>query len=428
MKDKNDVILRKRTGTYDSSGNLISLENYLDGITDPETTFTYDKYGNITRVRGPEGCTRNFTYDTAVGAHITRITDSYRHTSRASYDYRWGLPSATTDLAGNRIRRTYDQYGRTSQVFGPYDRSIPALAFSCFHSESPARAVTKNKESFRSRNADTLDTVIVVDGLARVIQTKVEAEVSPERNGSARYGMTITGTVLFDAFGRSISESQPIFQAGYDTAFSDDLESVLPTLTSYDILDRPILVTLPDGSTIRSTYDIASNRFRTTVLDPENKKTVQFRDARENIVGIDRYVGPLPRRTGYEYSPLGEITGVIDNRKNRTTVVYDTLGRRISLESPNSGLTEFIYDKAGNMIRRITPNLRAENSAVIYKYEYNRLIQIAYPRMQDVTYIYGSPEEGGNAVGRVKEIRDESGSASSPTADSESRPASSAAW
>ena len=48
------------------------------------------------------------------------------------------------------------------------------IAFSCFHTESPARAVTKNKEGFRSRNADTLDTVIVVDGLARVIQTEYE--------------------------------------------------------------------------------------------------------------------------------------------------------------------------------------------------------------------------------------------------------------
>ena len=83
-----------------------------------------------------------------------------------------------------------------SSFINPW-KPIFNLAFSCFHTESPARAVTKNKESFRSRNADTLDTVIVVDGLARVIQTKVEAEVSPERNGSAQYGMTITGTALF---------------------------------------------------------------------------------------------------------------------------------------------------------------------------------------------------------------------------------------
>ena len=53
------------------------------------------------------------------------------------------------------------------------------LASSCFHTESPARAVTRNKESFRSRNADTLDTVIVVDGLPRVIQTEEHIEYTP---------------------------------------------------------------------------------------------------------------------------------------------------------------------------------------------------------------------------------------------------------
>ena len=58
---------------------------------------------------------------------------------------------------------------------------------------------------------------------------------------------------------------------------------------------------------------------------------------------------------------------VTQNKVSFNSCNANTLGRQISLESPNSGLTKFVYDKAGNMIHRITPNLRAENSAVTYK-------------------------------------------------------------
>ncbi|WP_437990606.1 hypothetical protein [Sorangium sp. So ce145] len=92
-----------------------------------------------------------------------------------------------------------------------------------------------------------------------------------------------------------------------------------------------------------------------------------------------------------------------------TTAAYDTLGRMVTLTSPDMGRTEWRYDRSGNVGARQTAKLLAEgaNKLIRYEYDYNRLRRVNYPDSTDVTYVYGAPDEAGdehgNRAGRLVE-------------------------
>jgi hypothetical protein len=221
----NRQLQRKREGSYDPNGNLTSLRQAIDGFTKTQVTnFEYYPNGNLKKVIGPANhqgqCyTVEFEYDPMVQTYITKIMDSFGYISTATYNYKYGVESVTTDLNGNAMTKEYDNFGRLQKVFSPYDTTIPAVEFAYYHLETPARAVTKNKIFFEPDNKETLDTVLFIDGLKRVIQTKKEGEVLLPGDWSSSYGMNVTGQVLFDLMGRVEKQGQPVFQQGYDPTF-----------------------------------------------------------------------------------------------------------------------------------------------------------------------------------------------------------------
>ena len=110
--------------------------------------------------------------------------------------------------------------------------------------------------------------------------------------------------------------------------------------------------------------------------------------------------------TRYAYSPIGELQRVTDAAGNRTAMSYDLLGRRLTLENPDTGLHTTTYDAAGNVTARVTPRLRAASEAIRYAYRFNRLEGIDYPTSEDVTYVYGGPGFPNGGAGRVVEVHD----------------------
>ena len=90
---------------------------------------------------------------------------------------------------------------------------------------------------------------------------------------------------------------------------------------------------------------------------------------------------------------------------------YDLLGRRTTIDNPDTGTITQRYDLASNLIAKITPNLRATGKAITYDYRFTRLQAIHYPDLpgNDVTYSYGDPGAGDNRAGRISAVRDQSG-------------------
>jgi YD repeat-containing protein len=233
--------------------------------------------------------------------------------------------------------------------------------------------------------------------------------------------MTVSGRVIFDPFGRTIQQFYPVTEAlGQQGTFNQTFDSVPPTVTTFDILDRVTRVTIPDTTTTTTAYDFGADRsgqtrFRTTVTDANGVQKQMFRDVRSQITSVNEFNngGAAVFHTSYAYDPVRQITGVTDDQGNVTSVAYDLFGRRTQINNPDTGPTSFTYDLADNLITKQT----AAGLHVNYAYQFNRLTAITYPDLfpaNNVTYTYGAasqrqPSLIGNVVGRITHITDGAG-------------------
>jgi RHS repeat-associated protein len=86
------------------------------------------------------------------------------------------------------------------------------------------------------------------------------------------------------------------------------------------------------------------------------------------------------------------------------------LGRKISLESKDSGRKEYFYDASGNLIEETDSKLKKNGKSIKYEYDgMNRLVKIDYPDSTDTTYYYGESNAEDNGANRVVKVTDETG-------------------
>ncbi|MBE6350910.1 MAG: hypothetical protein E7062_09230, partial [Spirochaetaceae bacterium] len=142
-------------------------------------------------------------------------------------------------------------------------------------------------------------------------------------------------------------------------------KSIHATETEYDGLDRVVKVVLPDESEQKTVYRIEGGKEITESIDPLGNKTVTEKDGRGNIVRVvkrDSNDKELTRAE-YEYNVLGEMEVAYDAKRNPIKVEYDLIGRRVALESKDSGRKEYIYDESNNIIEEIDSNLREKGTS-----------------------------------------------------------------
>jgi YD repeat-containing protein len=259
----------------------------------------------------------------------------------------------------------------------------------------------------------TIDTILFIDGLKRVIQTKKDATVHASPDTTAGDVMVVSGQVAFDAFGRTTAKRYQTTEAkGVNTLFNASVDPVPPTTMVYDVLDRVTRTTLPDATSTTASYGFGADRlgatqFAVTVTDANGKVKQTFRDVRELITTMKELNQGTTVYTSYAYDAMRQIVRLEDDRHNVTTVAYDNLGRRTVTDNPDAGRTETQYDLASNTIAKITANLRGANQQISYNYDFNRLTAITYPAFpgNNVTYTYGAPgaagDANGNRAGRI---------------------------
>jgi YD repeat-containing protein len=417
VRDSSNEIIRKREGTYDGKGNLNTLRSYYNEYDFSEYTFGYDNnYGNLIFVEDPLGYRKEYTYDNTVHRYVTEIEtssiyggDSY--TSNLSYDFRYGVETSQTDSNGNTLSKEYDNFGRLKTIISPYDTgSVKAVEYSYLTDTFPWKALTKNKISFDAADTETMDTYVIIDGLNRIVSTAKEGEVYNE--GGNLHGWNKSGYVVYDNKARPVEEGQTVFE---ETSGTPTVENTTqrPTLKTYDALDRILTITFPDDSLITKSYAVEGNRTKETVTDPLGNITETYKDIRGNIVKLEKKdsTGVLLTEANYNYNELGELLKVTDAKGSHVTFTYDILGRRMTLQSPETGLTEFEYDKADHLIRKVDANLRTNGASINYIYDtHGRIEKIDYPFMADTSYTYGSQGDIYNRAGRIVKITDESGS------------------
>lgn len=417
VKGYDNKLYREINAGWDTDfpNHLCDFKQKMDDGTEATTNTVYNPRGNIISKMFPANAKGErmkyfYSYDDVVDIYVTNIRDTCGYSSQFTYDYRFGTPLTSTDINGNITKTTIDDIGRIKTITGPNEVASgkpytlkfeyqPQVTVASGNITSPAFAVTKHFDETHPNN--DMETVSFCDGFGRPIQVNKDAFIN---GGEATI---ISGRVMYDAFGRSIETYFPTIGANpgnklvFHPAFED---SVPPTLTAYDVLDRVISVKQPDGHVTSTSYSIDDKMQKTIVTDPLNHSQATFVNGSGLTVKTEQYSGPDGVITTlFGYDDINQLSTVTDTKGGITRSEYDMAGHRTKVSHPASGTTTYHYDLSGNLISRNTAN----KDSIKYTYDFNRLVGIGYPRHKesDVTYVYGTSSELGlsnfNRAGRL---------------------------
>ncbi len=416
--------VRKREQSIDSSnGNISQSKQFHSAGGSSVFDFQYDAYGNIQKVSRPENhngerLTYEYQYDATTHTYVTQVIDGYGYSSSSEYDFRFGIPIKTTSINGQDIEYSLDDIGRTTDIRGPYEIEAGVaftIGFEYFPNAAVPYAITKHYDPEHPSNF--IETVTFTDGLGRVLQVKKDVAVFTGENTPDQEKMAVSGRVIFDGLGRPIKQYYPVLEnKGQETTFNGNFDNINPTETSYDILDRTLAITLPDGVVTSSEFGFGTDRFgdnqfmvRTT--DGNGIVKENFSDVRGNNTSVKEFLSGNELWTGFKYNAINELIEASDDHDNKILYGYDLKGRKTSRTHPDEGLTEYSYDDADNLRTEVTANLRDDNLSINYQYDKERLTDILYPiySKNNVRYTYGEAGAEFNRAGRIVTQEDASG-------------------
>ncbi len=419
----NGKTYRRRETSIDQSGNLTQIRQYLESGEAAIHDMEYDAYGNLIKITRPanakaERLSIEYSYDPQVNTYVLKASNSYGYSSETTYDYRFGQLVSSKDLNEQEVIYEIDNLGRVTSITGPYEKASNAgytIRFE-YHPEATVPwALTKHYDPANPGN--DLETAIFVDGLGRILQTKKDGALHAGDGATDSEQMIVSGRMLFDGLGRPTQAYYPITEnMGNIGVFNTTFDRVTAVTTTYDILDRGLSVTLPDGSGTQTNYGFDSDQkgikqFSTKTIDANGKVSQQLTDLRGRVISTKKLTSYGAVWTSFVYNAMGEEIAATDDLGHTTTSIYDWLGRRINRIHPDAGLTTFTFDLAGNMIEMQSANLRQKGEVISYAYEYERLTDITYPLNleNNVHYQYGAAGEKYNRAGKIILQEDGSG-------------------
>jgi len=366
-----------------TKGNLTRVERWLDGGTNPETRMAYDSFGNVICTRDANGNITTISYDplsifpitvtspVVNGMQFQTITKYYGVGADPADNGLYGQVKSVTDPNGNTTTTTYDLFGRVKKTTAP-DTGSTEVFYNDFGS-----ATQHIKTTTTTSASSSLSSWTYFDGLGRTI---LEKKSGP--NGSiivTKQEYNITGTVK--------RSSLPYFEGGTPKWKN----------FTYDAIGRAILTTNPDGSTASAGY----TPWVVTGIDASGHQKRETRDAYGRLKKVEEFTGVAPSvslysTTNYKYDVLGNLTSV-EAEGVKTTMRYDTLGRKIAMSDPDMGscgdLTTFappsptsfpwyptpcwnyLYDPNGNLIKQVD----AEGMVLEFTYDaLNRVMTKAF--------------------------------------------------
>jgi YD repeat-containing protein len=330
------------------------------------------------------------------------------------------MVASRTDANGNVIRYTYDALARQASISSPVPSDPQPLVTYAYFLSTPAaptaHALAHHFDVFHP--SDTIDTATFVDGVGRVVQTQNDASLFRGAGQAAETGVLVSGTTIFDALGRPITQYNPTKSTKafgvYEDSAPFDLVNDPHTSTVYDLWDLPTSITEPGNRVTNRVHGFGQingagpQLYMTTETAPNGRATVTYADVRDVVRAVkDVPVGAPAQQTLYNNDGMGQLLGVTDPTGFVTTHTYDELGRRTSTNTPDGGLVTFGYDADGQQISQTTPNLRASNQQISYQYQLHHLTRVDYPgAADDVTYTYGAMGAANNGAGQVVRLED----------------------
>lgn len=218
-----DALGNETLYTYDSAGNLISMQDALGNTY----RLGYDSSGNMTSFEAPTGNTVRYTYDTK-----GRLTEASTGT-RYAYDKAGNL-SSLTDAQGNVYSYTYDDQGMLTQSRSP----TGFIETRTYDDRSRLTRLSNSSGAKIDYSYDDRDRLIAVDNETYFYDDNGNVERARDGNG-------------------------------FETSFAYDLRNNLIQVTDpeggithyeYDLMGHLIKVIFPNGSTQEICYDASGQK------------------------------------------------------------------------------------------------------------------------------------------------------------------------
>ncbi|WTT05834.1 DNRLRE domain-containing protein [Streptomyces sp. NBC_00090] len=374
-------------GTYPADSQRYGYQTRLDGYsadlstkTSPEGRkwqFGYDSFGNLKTVTDPKGVATatagDYTtaYEYNAYGQLTKATDANGNPTTNSGFGPTGYPAKITDALGKATDFVYDERGQVTEITDALGKKI-TQTYDVF-GRSLVNTVPKDQAAG-----------VLITSPAPVYDANDNVTTSTAPNGAV-------STAVYDAADQMASATSP-----KDTPTSEERKTVY----SYDKVGNLRTTTEPKGAL--------------TTSDPADYVTTQYYDAINQLTSAVNTSGD---KVGYEYDSVGNLTTVIDPKKNATAdttdytsktahdlnhrvttvtdaagkstsrtydkdslviqtkdaegnvsyVDYDERGKQKEVRAPYEGATfrktQFEYDQVGNTTRVITPRGTATAAA-----------------------------------------------------------------
>jgi RHS repeat-associated protein len=347
-------------------------------------TTKYDAIGNVIEKRDANGHAISIEYSAASHFLYPAVTTNAlghkvgTHYSVACGQLEWQTRPYTDsapvdDPSHARSKRRYDSFCRLERTAnGDEDLDTSpnqVLLYALGAAQLPTVMTVFTREPHYSETHDPsspagqalpdpsyLPAWTLTDALGRPIQRQRRAVIDGEP-------ATVAGvTMSYDARGLLSRQYVPFSGAG-SGVFSPPQPSVGYRELAYDAIARLERQTNPDGGVRRWDHSVA---WQTAIedecyVDPScaGGKTVETRDFAGRVVEKQLWdestSNPLAAKSRYTYDNLGRLltseqwNGADWDARTRIVHEYDSLGRRVSLDDPDSGLWQYGYDPVGNL-------------------------------------------------------------------------------
>ncbi len=381
-----------------------------DAAKNQESRTAYDSYGNKTCTRDAKGNTATVTYDstnmfvktstTPSPASLVTTTEYYGVDGQLLTNGLYGQVMTVTDPNGQVLTTTYDAMGRPLTTTAP---GTPTNLVTTTTYPAPTEyGQIGTQKIITSTSGANLPAALVsrtfFDGLGRTI--------AADKTGIGT--TTIRTEQTYDVRGLVRTKTGPFFTG----------QTGAPVTTyRYDAIGRVEQVTHPDSTATKVCYA----NWLVDTLDPKGHRTRETRDVYGRVAKVEQYQGvgtdcaTLPATVAssvtYTYDVQGNVLTMKDHLNNTTTMTYNTLSQKVTMQDPDMGSVSYTYDLNGNL----ETQLDARNNKLCFTYDsLNRRTQKNYGTnlvacgTNTVVYSYDQLTVL-NGKGRLTQVTDPSG-------------------
>ncbi|MFF3250744.1 DNRLRE domain-containing protein [Actinacidiphila glaucinigra] len=334
--------------------------------------FGYDTFGNLKTVTDPKGVstatagdyTTSYEYDSY--GQLTKATDAKNHATVNSAFDPTGYPKTITDALQKSTNFVYDERGQvksvtdalgktTTQTYDTFGRPL----VSTVPKDQAAGVLITTPEPVYDANDNVTTSTAPNGAVSTAVYDEADQITSATAPKDTPTSPDRTSVYTYDKVGNLKTSTEP--KGTLTTTDPDDFV----TTNTYDEIYQLTDVVNAAGDKISYSYDNVGNVTKVVdpkknaTADPDDYTTKTDYDFNHRVTQVTDAAGKSTKR-GYDKDSL--VVSTTDAENNTTTVTYDERGKQTEVKVPHDGTstityrsTKYEYDQVGNTTKVITP-------------------------------------------------------------------------